>query len=374
MKIAYYIGSFDAIGGMERVISLKANWLAANGYDVHIISFVGGDKPFYPLDERIKVHAMNCIPFTDNLIKSYLRKTYSAKCKLKTIMYQECFDIFIMAFPFLESFIASLHDGSKKIYEAHCAKEFNKLQIIRSTYNPNLQKIRMISQRKKEYFIYNKFDKFVALTARDLESRSMPKNGIVIPNPNTFEISEVSTLNYKRIITVGRYSPEKGYEYLLQAWKNVERKYPEWQLDFYGADSGYKQQLEELKKTLGLKKAFLHGSTSLIKQQYLTSSIFVMSSINEGFPMVLTEAMACGVPCIAFDCVTGPAEIITHGQDGLLIHTVGDYQTLGEYLCHLIEDEGLRKSMGRKARANVVRFSMESVMHRWISLFNELHS
>jgi len=99
-----------------------------------------------------------------------------------------------------------------------------------------------------------------------------------------------------------------------------------------------------------------------------------MSSINEGFPMVLTEAMACGVPCIAFDCVTGPAEIITHGQDGLLIHTVGDYQTLGEYLCHLIEDEGLRKSMGRKARANVVRFSMESVMHRWISLFNELHS
>ena len=70
------------------------------------------------------------------------------------------------------------------------------------------------------------------MTARDLESRSMPKNGIVIPNPNTFEISEVSTLNYKRIITVGRYSPEKGYEYLLQAWKNVERKYPEWQLDF----------------------------------------------------------------------------------------------------------------------------------------------
>ena len=130
---------------------------------------------------------------------------------------------------------------------------------------------------------------------------------------------------------MGRYSPEKGYEYLLQAWKNVERKYPEWQLDFYGADSGYKQQLEELKKTLGLKKAFLQRFYfDLIKQQYLTSSIFVMSSINEGFPMVLTEAMACGVPCIAFDCVTGPAEIITHGQDGLLIHTVGDYQTLGE--------------------------------------------
>lgn len=372
MKIAYYIGSFEAVGGMERVVSLKANWLVAHGYDIHIISFVGGDKTFYSLDERIVVHAMRCVPISGNIIKSYFIDSHKAKCKLKKIIFEERFDILIVAFPYLEGFISSLDDGSKKIYEAHCAKEFSEQLIIRSTHNWGIRKLKLLFQKRKESVLYSRFDKFVTLTERDLKGRCMPENGVVIPNPNTFEISERSELDYKRIITVGRYSVEKGYDYLLQAWKVVEQKHPEWQLDFYGADSGYKEKLKIMSETLGLKSVCFHDSTFSIKQEYLKSSIFVMSSITEGFPMVLTEAMSCGIPCVAFDCATGPAEIITHEQDGILVSKVGDYCSLANAVCLLIENGRMRKLMGEKAQRNVARFSMNLVMKQWVKLFNEL--
>ena len=108
-------------------------------------------------------------------------------------------------------------------------------------------------------------------------------------------------------------------------------------------------------------------------EQYLDSSIFVMSSRYEAFPMVLLEAMACGVPCVSFDCPHGPRNIIRNGEDGLLVEYLNP-QALADGICRLIEDEALRKQLGAKARQNIQRFSQSVVMHQWTELFDTLIS
>jgi glycosyltransferase involved in cell wall biosynthesis len=115
----------------------------------------------------------------------------------------------------------------------------------------------------------------------------------------------------------------------------------------------------------------LHEPIDNIMEQYLDSSVFVLSSRYEAFPMVLLEAMACGVPCVSFDCPYGPRNIIRHGEDGLLVEYLNP-QALADGICRLIEDDVLRKQLGAKARDNIQRFSQSAVMHQWDELFNTL--
>ena len=176
----------------------------------------------------------------------------------------------------------------------------------------------------------------------------------------------------KRVITVGRYSTEKGYEYLLRAWQLVEQKHPDWHLDFYGADSGDKNRLDSIRESLDVNNVRLNGPVIEIKEEYLNSSIFAMSSINEGFPMVLTEAMVCGLPCVAFDCKNGPSEIICDGEDGIVIPRIRDYHTLADGICTLIENDDLRKQMGGIAKENIKRFELPIIMHQWEELLNKV--
>ncbi len=372
MKIVYYIGSLEVAGGMERVTMLKVNWLSNNGFDVHIISFMGGDNSFYSIDNRATIHLMRCKAIDGNFIKSYFQTTVDAQNKIRAILDREHFDIFVMSFPHLENFIAGLKDGSKKIFEAHCAREFGDFMIKRDTHNKILCKLKLMSRRRKETALYEKFDSFVTLTHLDLQAHGMPSNGCVIPNPNTFSTDKSSNLDQKRVIAVGRYSIQKGFEYLLRAWQIVEQKHPDWKLDFYGADSGDKQRLESIAVSLELQNTKLNDAVSDIEAEYLSSSIFVLSSIYEGFGMVLAEAMVCGVPCVSFACKQGPAEIINHMQDGILIPIVGDYNALAESICLLIEDETFRVKIGKRAKINVARYSIDSVMPEWCELFREL--
>ena len=100
-------------------------------------------------------------------------------------------------------------------------------------------------------------------------------------------------------------------------------------------------------------------------------SLFVLGSRYEGFGLVLTEAMSCGVPPVSFACPTGPRDIITDGLDGLLVKN-GDIAGLAEKICYLIENEDIRREMGRNARESVKRFKKENIMSQWMDLFEEL--
>jgi glycosyltransferase involved in cell wall biosynthesis len=115
----------------------------------------------------------------------------------------------------------------------------------------------------------------------------------------------------------------------------------------------------------------IHKPIQKIMQEYLNSSIFLLTSRFEGLPMVIVEAMACGLPVVSFDCPWGPADIINDGEDGFLVEYLNTNEA-AQRVCQLIEDPHLRKEMGAKARANVRRYDRDAVMRQWKDLFKQV--
>ncbi len=130
--------------------------------------------------------------------------------------------------------------------------------------------------------------------------------------------------------------------------------------------------MEQQRRDLQIESScLLEHTVENIIDKYLESSIFVLSSRFEGFGMVITEAMACGVPPVSFDCPCGPKDIIKDGEDGLLVKN-GDIEQLADKICFLIANEEIRKEMGKKARINVERFKIEHIAQQWKELFDSL--
>lgn len=359
-------------GGAERVITIKANWFANHGHKVDIITFQGKkEKAFYPLDPTINVIELNLPPYK-NYITYYFHTIRRGKKLLKNILFEKRYDIFISAFPFLEAYIPKLKDGSKKIYEVHCSQDLNKMIISRQSSNSLLRAIKTIRSKLKNRCLC-KFDRIVLLTKQEFSDRDCPENAIVIPNPNTFVFSERASLEEKNVISVGRLAFQKGFDYLLHAWKIIHEKFPDWKLNIYGFDKGEKNNLNSYISENDLESSVsINNPVKDIRAKYLESSIYVLSSRYEGFPMVLGEAMACGIPCIAFRCKTGPDEIISHNEDGILVPEVGDIDGLSNAICKLIEDKNLRKKFGEKAKDNIHRFDLEKIMKQWDNVLHEL--
>lgn len=166
-------------------------------------------------------------------------------------------------------------------------------------------------------------------------------------------------------------SKEKGYDILIDVWNIVFKKHTDWILEIYGEGSERKNLQEKINK-LGLKESFLlKGVVKNIQNKYLESSIYVMSSRYEGFGMVLTEAMACGLPVIAFECPCGPKDIIKDNEDGFLIE-LGNIEQMAEKIEELIVNKEKRKFFGENAKINVQRFSQDKIMNKWKELFEEL--
>ena len=164
-------------------------------------------------------------------------------------------------------------------------------------------------------------------------------NLLVIPNPLSFypENNQLSTLENKKVLAVGKHSYQKGFDRLIKSWKHVSERYPNWELDIYGTINE-SMGLEKLAKSLNLDHSInLYPPEKNIGEKYKEASIYVMSSRYEGFGMVLTEAMAYGVPCVSFDCPFGPSDIISHNKNGMLVEN-GHIETLSESIIKLIEN------------------------------------
>ena len=377
LKIVYITPALYMAGGVERVLTLKANYFAEHfGYDITIILTEGKGKPlFYPLSEKIKVINLN-IGFEELWTCSFLKKIFvylKKQRRYKKALTAELMrihpDVTISLLRREINFINDINDGSRKIGELHVNRaNYRNFEANDSNFIKNLfAKFWMHSLVSK----LKQLDRFVVLTEEDKSAWPELHNICVIPDPLSFIPTQKSPLTEKRVIAVGRYVYQKGFDLLLQAWAKIEKQCPDWQLAIYG--DGNRTPYEQQMKDLGIDdtRCHLNGPTTDIQQEYINSSIFAFSSRFEGFGMVLVEAMACGLPVISFDCPCGPKDIIQDHVDGLLVAN-GNIDKLTEAIIWMTQHPEQHRAMATKAIENVQRFSMEKIAEKWKSLFDAL--
>lgn len=374
MKIVYLIHSTYNPGGMERVLLNKVTWLVGKmGWDVTVVTTdQHGRLPFYPFPEGLKMIDLgvnysedNGKPFLKKLL-GFLKRRRLHEKRFKALLEQIRPDVVDCFYPGECSFVPGLKDGSKKMMELHQSKLFHH-QYNRTGLMGLADKVRARMDER----LVRKFDRFVVLTEEDAKMWGEMPNIRVIPNAANFIAQKYSGCSEKRVIAVGRLDYQKSFDRLILVWEKVHEKIPDWRLDIFGQGE-WKAMLQGMIDERGLQDCVrLNGPTKDIGKEYAESSMLVMSSHYEGFPMVMIEAMACGLPAVCFDFKCGPRDIIVEGENGLIVPD-GDIEGLAEAIVRLMRDEELRKRMGENAKRVVETYSEERVMGQWINLYEEI--
>lgn len=351
MKLVYITNGINGIGGLERVLSIKASYFAdVYNYEVHIITLNElNDTSFYVFSKKIIVHRVSSSGRGIKYLKNYIKNINLVVRKIRPDIISVCDDglkgLYVPVW--IEKGKAAL------IYERHASMRLNN-SLIQSW----LMKIGGLL-----------YDKVVVLTQYNL-SEWIGYNQIVIPNPISFIPKEKSTLKNKRIICVGSISYNKGYDLLIEAWKLIADDCPGWKIDIFG--KGATLDLQQMIDKYHLQDS-IHfcGTTNQVQREMLNSSFLVLPSRSEGFGMVLTEAMACGLPCIAFDCPCGPRDIIQNGKNGFLVPPE-DTNSLAWNIKKLIQSSELLNKMATFAVTSVSKYTIDAVAHIWQNLFIDL--
>lgn len=376
MRLIYCTHSLCNPGGMERVLVNKVTYLVERlHWDVSIVTTDQKGRPsFYPLPAGVRVTDLG-INYSDDNVKSvtgkilgYLQKRRRHKRLLTSLLEREKPDIVVSLYPSESSFIPDIKDGSKKVLELHFCKYF-RLQYGRKGLLGMIDKWRTHQDER----IVRKFDKFVVLTNEDKEYWGNLHNIEVIPNAAMNIGGHFSDVTNHRVIAVGRLDYQKGFDRLIQAWEYINKSglYSDWRLDIFGQGE-WKEMLQEMVQAKNLSvSVHLNSPVKTIGEEYVNSSLLVMSSNYEGFPMVMIESMAIGLPVVAFDFKCGPRDIISDGENGLLVSN-GDIPGLAVAMMKLMGDYELRRRMSVKARQVVDTYSEKAVMDKWVRLFTSL--
>ena len=387
-NIVFCTPALYSTGGVERVVSYKASYFAEQlGYDVTIIVTEGrGSDCYFPLSDKVKVINFE-LGFEELWKVSFMKKVYlylTKQRQYKRLLKAELMrirpDITISMLRREINFLTDIPDGSKKIGELHVNRanyrnfEANDSNVVKRLFARFWMKS-LVGKLKR-------LDQLVVLTDKSKASWPELSNVTVIPDPITIEVNREKVKSEKcpkRVVTIGRYAYQKGYDLLLQVWANIEKlkkfedvkEVNEWTLDIYG--QGNQTDYRKLMAELGIDtdRCHLNGPIEDVVKVYQDSSIFVLSSRFEGFGMVLVEAMACGLPVVSFDCPAGPDEIITDGVDGLLV-PYGDVHALAEKIILLMSDEDIRRRLGQQALQTAQRYDMANLANQWTTLFEKV--
>lgn len=221
-----------------------------------------------------------------------------------------------------------------------------------------------------------RLDGFVVLTPGDQRdyTAALPEVDTVIesiPNAVPWIIGDASPLDSKIAIAAGRFVPRKGFPRLVEAYEPMARSHPDWQLHIYGKG----EQHDLIKRAIterGLEEhVILKGHTDKFAEALAAASMFVSGSHAEGFPMVMLEAMSCGLPVVSFDIPRGPSDLIVDGDNGRLLDD-GDMSGFSAAMVQLASNDDLRRTMGLAAHATAKEYEVAAIAARWEELFTQL--
>lgn len=377
MKIAYIYPALTTIGGADRVITEKANYFAGVcKFEVFVITAHQNGLPLsFPLSPNVK-HIDLGVNFDEQYKYGffkrgllYLKLIKIYKGRLSKLLHELNVDIALTTISRDVDFLASLTDGSAKFAEAHVSKRFLRNNHLLQNKGGLYTLVGKIWSWRLEKAI-EQFTGLIVLTNNDAAKwTNLDKEKItVIPNAYPFYPEIKSNCSAKKIISVGRLEEQKGYDKLIDAWEIVTKKHKDWTIAIYGEGSLHNDLTKRIQDKQLTQSFFINKPVKNIIDKYIESSFLVLSSVFEGFGMVLVEAMTCGIPVISFDCPDGPADIIHNEEDGFLVE-LGNIEQLADRICYMIEHEEKRIAMGAKAAINIKRYDPNIIMNQWVNLF-----
>ena len=381
MRILYCIPALYNSGGMERVLTQKVNWLAANTpHEITILTTepvpAGTPKCYFPLSEKVQVAELD-IDFNADYTKPLLTKYYAHMRRMR--MYKRALTEYVRAHKIDLCIslggkeIAFLHHlPCRTIAEMHFAMN-QRQQLIEANHKSLFWSLLGRIRTRQLVQAVKPLERLVVLTDADKAAweKAGCTNVTVIPNPCAINSrkSKVESRKTKTVLAVGRLHEQKGFDLLLQAWQPIEKHYPEWQLRIVG-EGPKRAELETQVRELTLRHAIIAGRTENVADEYSSASLFVLSSRYEGFSLVLAEAMWCGTPCVAFNCPQGPAELLADGR-GWLVEN-GNVEKLTQQIIYAIShpDEAIARAQKAQAFAQAT-YSEAAVMPRWIRIIEQ---
>ena len=378
MKIIIIHRSFALVGGAERVITDKANFLANAGHQLLLVSYEQGQHPLpYELHPSVGYKDLDCRFFTLSKyslpfhIYHFLRLRNKFGKALRSTVEDFKPDVVVLASDWQTLMGAVV----KSVFPIPVIAEFHNTyaHIMRKVESSENWLRKVVTQFYYRQTISNlrKCLKLVVLTEIDAQNwRRHFDNICVIPNPVTQypEVIDDIPKDVGRIIFVGRFNHEKRIDRLITAFSMFADRYPDWHVDIFGDGNEKENLLRQISECGLVNRVVIHEPTKAIYDEYKRSEMLVLCSEHEASPLVLVEAMACGVPCVSLDCPTGPRAIIKDGETGLLAKD-GDINDLASKIEWLIAHEAERKEMGRKARVFAASRKQDVVMGQWEELY-----
>lgn len=379
MIIAYTYPAFFNVGGADKIIINKANYFADKlGYEVYLITdSQNGIRPFFPVSNKVKMIDLGINFFQQyqySPIKRmlvYRKLTKQFKKRMSNLLAVIKPDVLISTFSRDAKFVDLYKQFAKAtIAEVHTTKKnIRALPELRRKGFPYTLLANYIEHQLDNSA--KKYDEVIVLNHLEKELWAPVREVRVINNAVQIYPKEPNLLTAKSAIFVGRAEYEKGPDRLIEVWKLVAEKHPDWKVKMFCTGAMLDSLKAKVKEYEIEKQVLFMPPTKDMEHEYITSSICLMTSRFEGFPVVLQEAMGCGLPCLSFNCPSGPRYIIKDQEDGYLVEN-GNIEAMAERVCELIENEELRKKLGQKAKENMAYYSEERIMGQWKALFEDL--
>lgn len=357
MRIVYVVEDFSENGGVERIVSDKANTLATElQHEVTLITVYRDSRPQrYKLHESVSFIQLD-VPFAQRAnnalvrLLSRLKTMFIAVYRLNRAVRKLNPDIIFFTTTLGAILLPFCLTKARKIYESHLARIFNPFNRL--------------------FFLTElSAERIICLTKDDACEFKYARKVNVIPNYINSATQHVVDYGVKKAIAVGRLEHQKGFDLLINCWQTVAMQYPKWQLHIYGEGS-MREQLQQQINTLKLQdKVRLCGRDDNIMEVYPQYSLHLMTSRYEGLPMTLIEAQSCGLPSVVFNFKYGASDVVTSGHNGLLVKQ-NDCRLFSDAMEKMLSSEALRKEYGTNALNVGQRYLKENVFGKWMQIID----